>query len=113
MKNKKERKSKIEKIDFIIFFMILIVFGIALLGFYPAIMTSDCVDQMGQAETGNYRASHPIFHTAIIGNIAKIFGTVSASAIFQIIVFAIIWTWGCKILRSENSTFKYKLIQLE
>lgn len=71
MKNKKERKSKIEKIDFIIFFMILIVFGIALLGFYPAIMTSDCVDQMGQAETGNYRASHPIFHTAIIGNIAK------------------------------------------
>ena len=111
MKNKKERKSKIEKIDFIIFFMILIVFGIALLGFYPAIMTSDCVDQMGQAETGNYRASHPIFHTAIIGNIAKIFGTVSASAIFQIIVFAIIWTWGCKILRSENSTFKYKLIQ--
>ncbi len=112
MKTKKNGNiAKLDKIDIIIFFMILVIFGIALLGFYPAIITADCVDQIEQAETGNYRASHPIFHTVIIGNIAKIFGTVSASAIFQIIVFAIIWTWGCKILRSDNSTFKYKLIQ--
>lgn len=112
MKTKKNGNiAKLDKIDIIIFFMILVIFGIALLGFYPAIITADCVDQIEQAETGNYGAWHPIFHTAIIGNIAKIFGTVSASAIFQIIVFAIIWTWGCKMLRSENSTFKYKLIQ--
>ncbi len=39
------------------------------------------------------------------------FGNVSASAMFQIIVFAIIWTWGCRQLRKENNTLKNKVLQ--
>ena len=30
---------------------------------------------------------------------------------FQILVFAIIWTWGCKQLRKENNTLKNKVFQ--
>lgn len=30
---------------------------------------------------------------------------------FQILVFAIIWTWGCKQLRKENNIFKNKVLQ--
>lgn len=111
MKNKKERKSKIEKTDLIIFLIVLIFFGFALLGFYPAIMTSDCVDQILQAESGNYRTAHPVFHTFVIGNLAKL-GGVWVPALVQIIVFALIWTWGCKEIRKENNSSKYKAFQI-
>ena len=43
--------NKIEKIDIAIFCTILIIFTIALLSFFPAILTSDSVDQMRQIET--------------------------------------------------------------
>ena len=43
--------NKIEKIDICIFCTILIIFTIALLSFFPAILTSDSVDQMKQIET--------------------------------------------------------------
>lgn len=110
-KEQKNKKIKIEKIDILIFATIIIIFGIALLSFYPAILTSDSVDQMKQTMTNEYNGSHPIFHTFMLGNIARVFGSVSASAMFQIIVFAIVWTWGCKQLRKENNTFKNKIFQ--
>ena len=110
-KEQKSKKIRIEKIDILIFATIIIIFGIALLSFYPAILTSDGVDQMRQAMTNKYNGGHPIFHTMILGNIAKIFGTVSAATFFQILVFALVWTSACKNLRKENDSFKNKSLQ--
>lgn len=50
-KQKNEKKNKIEAIDLLIFLTIILIFGIVLLSFFPAILTSDSVDQMRQAET--------------------------------------------------------------
>ncbi len=49
-KNKNSFKI-IDKIDIAIFLTIIILFGTVLLSFFPAILTSDSVDQMNQAET--------------------------------------------------------------
>lgn len=111
METEKKKNKKIELIDLLIFSTIILIFSIALLAFYPALMTSDNVDQMQQALTGKYKGAHPVFHTIILFKIAKIFGSVSAAAIFQILVFAIVWTWGCKSLRKENNSFKNKVFQ--
>lgn len=43
--------NKIEKVDIGIFLTILIIFTIVLVSFFPAILTSDSVDQMNQIET--------------------------------------------------------------
>ena len=107
----KQQKIKIEFIDILIFLTIIIIFGIALLSFYPGLLTSDSVSQIKQAITNTYSSGHPIFHTVIVGNIAKIFGSISASATFQILVFALIWTWGCKKTRENNETLKFKIFQ--
>lgn len=111
IKTKKERISKIEITDLFIFFSIIIIFGIALIAFYPGLLTTDSVSQLNQVISGEYKNSHPLIHTIIIGNIYKIFGNVSWVAVFQILVFALTWTWGCKILRKDNDSIKNKLFQ--
>ena len=49
-KEKTNKKRKIEKIDIAIFLIIFIVFGFALLSFYPGIITPDGIDQINQAQ---------------------------------------------------------------
>ena len=111
MKDEK-KKGRIEAIDIIIFSIIVIVFGACLLAFYPALMTSDSLDQINQAITNEYYDAHPVFHSYIMGNITKIFGSVSAVAVLQILVFAFIWTIACKVTRKENSNLLNKIFQI-
>lgn len=93
--------KKIKKLDIIIFLVVIIIFLGALLAFYPGLITSDNLDQLNQAETNVYYDAHPVFHTFIIGTIARMFNSISAVAIFQIIVFALIWTYSCRIARDK------------
>lgn len=106
-----EKKRNIEKIDIIIFTIIIAIFGIGLLSFFPGILTSDCVDQINQALTNNYYISHPIIHSFIIGNLTKL-GGIWVPALFQIIVFAIIWTYICKSLRKYNKSKINRIMQV-
>lgn len=108
---KEKRKINIEKIDIIIFFMVLFIFGISLLSFFPGILTSDGVDQIYQARYNTYNDAHPVFHTFIVGNLAKLSG-IWVPALFQIIVFALIWTYACKSVRKYNYSLKNKIFQL-
>lgn len=85
----KEKKRKIEISDIFIFLIIFVIFGISLLSFFPGLVTSDVVDQISQAENNEYKNAHPILHSFIIGNLAKLVGD-WGPALFQIIVFAII-----------------------
>lgn len=108
----KNETFKIEKFDILIFSVVIIIFGLCLLAFYPALMTSDSPDQINQALTGNYNDAHPMFHSFLIGSFVKTFGSVSSIAIMQIIVFAFIWTSACKITRDVKQTYIVKLLQV-
>lgn len=113
MKNKNinERRFRIDKTDIIIFLIIIVTFSIALLSFFPGLVTSDVVDQIEQAKANLYRDAHPIFHSFVIGNLAKL-GGIWVPEIFQILIFALIWTYGCKKIREYNNTNKNKFLQI-
>lgn len=106
------KKLNIEKTDVIIFLIVVLMFILVWIAFYPAIMTSDSVGQLQQAITNNYNNAHPVFHTFIIGILFKTKKNVSAISIFQILIFAVIWTSCCKITRAKDSQKKIKVFQV-
>ena len=105
------KKRKIEKTDVIIFLIVFLIFTFALLSFFPGLLTSDCADQIRQAKTNMYKSSHPIIHSFIIGNLAKL-GGIWVPALFQIVIISIIWTYEMKILRKYNDSNKNKIFQV-
>lgn len=107
----KKVKNKIEKTDIVIFLMVICVFTISLLSFFPGLLTSDIIDQIGQAKLNSYREAHPIFHSFVIGNLAKL-GGIWVPELFQIIVFALIWSFICKKIRKYNPSAKNRLFQI-
>lgn len=106
------KKRKIEKIDVTIFLIVFIIFGFALLSFYPGIITPDGVSQIKQAETNTYKTGHPIIHSFLVGNLTKIAGNIWLPALCQIVVFALVWTYACKSLRKYNATKRNKFWQV-
>ena len=100
---RKNKNKIISKMDILIFTEIFILWGVALLAFFPGLLTSDNVDQISQACNGLYKSSHPIIHSFIIGNLNKL-GGIWIPALFQIITFGLIWTYICKMLRNYNNS---------
>ena len=75
MENKKDLKEKkISYLDITIFLIVIIIFGLGLLALYPGLITSDGVDQLSQAITGEYIDAHPPLHSLIVGGLYKLFG---------------------------------------
>ena len=112
IKEEKNNKTKyIEIIDIIIFGIVFIMFGIALLSFFPGLVTSDNVDQINQAMLNMYNPAHPIIHSFIIGNLTKL-GGIWVPALVQIIIFSTIWTYACKTVRKYNSSLINKVLQI-
>lgn len=113
-KDKRKNKRVIEIMDIIIFSIVFIIYLIALLCFFPGILTGDCVDQINQAVNNVYYAGHPILHSFIIGNLTRIGGVGGTwvAALFQIIVFSLIWTYLCKVLRKYNPSKLNKVLQI-
>lgn len=109
--NNNSKKIKVQKTDIIIFLIIFLIFGAALLSFFPGILTSDVVDQIGQAENNVYYNAHPVLHTFVIGNLTKM-GGIWVPALFQIILFALSWTYMCKTLRKYNNSRKNIIFQI-
>lgn len=109
--NSKRNCKKIEFIDFVIFFIIFFIFGLALLSFFPGLLTSDNVDQIKQAVTNSYSNAHPILHSFIIGNLTKLSG-IWIPALFQILIFAVSWTYACKVMRRYNCSNNNKIFQI-
>jgi len=109
MSNKK--RLNIKKTDVLIFLIIVVIFSMSLLSFFPGLLTSDVVDQLAQAKVNKYLNAHPIFHSFVIGNLAKL-GGIWVPEIFQILVFAIIWAYACKKIRTYNPSTKNKIFQI-
>lgn len=108
--SKTKEKRNIEKFDIVIFCIVIVLFGIVLLTFFPGMLSSDSVDQINQAKNNIYTSGHPIIHTFIEGNLAKI--GVWVPSVFQILVFAFVWTYACKTIRRYNNSKKNKIFQL-
>ena len=106
-----KQKFNITLVDIAIFSIVIIIYLTALLSFFPGILTSDNVDQINQAMNNLYTSGHPIIHSFIIGNLTKL-GGIWVPALFQIIVFALIWTYLCKTLRKYNDRTINKVIQI-
>ena len=109
---KRKRNSYIQITDIIIFLMCLVILGGALLAFYPGLLTSDSVSQLEQGMQNNYSDAHPVLHSFIIGVLYKINNSISVICIFQIALFALIWTKACRTLRKYNTKLSYKIFQV-
>jgi hypothetical protein len=59
-------------------------------GWYPAIMSSDSVDQWGQVLSFEFFNSHPITHTAYLWIISLVWQTPGAVALLQVLLFAVV-----------------------
>jgi hypothetical protein len=59
-------------------------------GWYPAVMSSDSVDQWGQVLSFEFFNSHPITHTAYLWLISLAWQTPAAVALVQVMLFAIV-----------------------
>ena len=116
MRNKTiiKKQNKIEITDIFIFMIIICAFGFALLSFFPGLVTSDNVDQINQSFTNNYKPAHPVIHSFLIGNLTKMGGqgAIWIPALFQILFFAISWTYFCKKCREYNKSIKNKIFQI-
>ena len=108
---KSKKKIKIEKADIAIFLILFIILVGALLSFFPGILTSDNVDQISQAENNQYFNAHPILHTFFIGTLTQL-GGIWIPALIQIIIFALSWTYVCKLLRKINNSKKNAILQI-
>ena len=109
--NIKQKNNKIELMDFVIFGITFIILGTILLAYFPGIITSDIIDQIGQAETNMYSPAHPIIHTFFVGNLTKL-GGIWVPALVQIITLSLIWTYVCNVLRRYNNSKKNKICQI-
>ncbi len=60
------------------------------LGWFPAFVSSDSLDQLRQIETGEYTNGHPAFHTITLWAITRVWNNPGAISLVQIIVLALL-----------------------
>ena len=97
--------------NIMIFLICFLIFSLALISFFPGLVSSDGVDQIYQARNNVYYNAHPIAHTFVVGNLANL-GGLWIPCLFQILVFSIIWTYGMKVLRKYNDKNSFKLFEV-
>ncbi len=109
--------SKIKKISKkeIIFYAIIIlaVLVIGIIGYYPGIMSSDCVEQWQQIHNNIYSNWHPLIHTLFLFKLPTlIYDGVISSCILQVIIIWLILLYFTISLRKNILNFKQTLFVL-
>ena len=94
---------KINYRDLMIFIVPILIFGLYLFIYNPGILTYESFAQINQIASGKFTNSFPFFHTFIEMLFLNITGTPLSIAVFQILVFSIIWTVICKYHRDDAS----------
>ncbi|MEG1009715.1 MAG: glycosyltransferase, partial [Clostridia bacterium] len=92
-------KRNINIKDISIFCIPLIIFTIALLSYWPGIMTYDGNYQWNQIQNNYISNAHPFLSTFLPLIISKIWNSQTAVLLFQIVLFSFIWTCICKNFR--------------
>ena len=101
IKVKCNKKNKLIN-NLIIFATMFGLLLIALLSFYPGIITIDGNNQWNQVLTNNIINNHPFFSTFVWWLLSKIWFSPTSLMLLQILLLSIIWTSICNELGKET-----------
>ena len=97
-----------EKYYIIVSIIVFILLLIALLGFYPGIVSYDGDNQWQQVQSQVFTNAHPFFSTYFMYILSKIWNSVTIVILYQILLYSIAWGYFCKTLKANNK--KQKII---
>ena len=107
MKNKEKRnKQNNFKNNIIIFATMFGLLFIALLSFYPGIMTIDGNNQWNQVLSNNIINNHPFLSTFVWWLLSKIWFAPTTLMLLQIFLLSVIWTSICNELGKETKLLR-------
>ena len=107
MKSKLKIKEKNKLINSVIIFVVMFtLLLIALLSFFPGIMTIDGNNQWNQVVSNNIIKNHPFFSTFVWWVLSKIWFSPASLMVFQILLLSTIWTEICNTLGQETKLLK-------
>lgn len=107
MNNKdKTKKRNNLKNNIIIFFIMFGLLLIALLSFFPGIMSIDGNNQWQQVVSNTIINNHPFFSTFVWWILSKIWFSPASLMLLQIILLSTVWTSICNIIGKDTKILK-------
>lgn len=98
------------QLPYLFYFLVFALsYGATLLAFFPGIINYDFEGEIVQYLTGEYLASHPIFHTVLTGVLYRLGTLVFSSAtggaatysVFQLLCLSAMFAWCCCFLQKR------------
>ena len=98
------------QLPYLFYFLVFALsYGATLLAFFPGIINYDFEGEIVQYLTGEYLASHPIFHTVLTGVLYRlgtlVFGRATGGAatysVFQLLCLSAMFAWCCCFLQKR------------
>ena len=98
------------QLPYLFYFLVFALsYGATLLAFFPGIINYDFEGEIVQYLTGEYLASHPIFHTVLTGVLYRlgtlVFGSATGGAatysVFQLLCLSAMFAWCCCFLQKR------------
>jgi len=80
----------------------IIVWGIYLLTFFPAVLTNDSIRQWGQVISGQFNDALPVVHTLLVILLTRLWFSPAAVIVFQIIALSLVVAWGIQLLSDQG-----------
>jgi len=99
-------------IPYFVFFLALVIcYGAVLLALWPGVISYDFQHEIKQYTEGAYRASHPVFHSLLLGSLFSLgealFGTMTEGAalyhVVQLILLAAMYAWALVFVQRRIS----------
>jgi MFS family permease len=78
------------------------VWGIYLLAFWPAMMSSDSISNWGEAQSWHFSDGHPLLYLLLIWLVTRVWNSPAMFMIFQILCFSLLVAWGLGELRKRG-----------
>ena len=91
-----------EKYYIIVSIITFTILLIALLGFYPGLVSYDGNNQWQQVQRQVFTNAHPFFSTFFMYILSKIWNSVTIVILYQILLYSIAWGYFCKIIKANN-----------
>ncbi|MFR8439964.1 MAG: DUF6020 family protein, partial [Lachnospiraceae bacterium] len=98
------------QLPYLFYFLVFALsYGATLLAFFPGIINYDFEGEIVQYLSGEYLASHPIFHTVLTGVLYRlgtlVFGSATGGAatysVFQLLCLSAMFAWCCCFLQKR------------
>ena len=80
----------------------LLVWGIYLLAFWPAMMSDDSLHVWRQVQTGQFDNAHPLFYLLLVWLLTRVWNSPSVVPLAQMLALALLSAWGLGRLRARG-----------